>query len=65
MPTPIVTKAVTETPPIPYRKWTPRVAALSARTLAMATVPYDDEEEIDDEELNENKNPIDNIVHDV
>ncbi len=31
----------------------------------MATVPEDDEEEIDDEELNENKNPINNIVSDV
>ena len=31
----------------------------------MATVPEDDEEAIDDEELNENKNPINNIVSDV
>jgi hypothetical protein len=31
----------------------------------MATVPEDDEEEIDDEEFNENKNPAVNIVHDV
>jgi hypothetical protein len=38
---------------------------MSARTLPMATVPEDDEEEIDDEELNENKNPINNIVSDV
>ncbi len=65
IPTPIVTKAATVTPPIPYRKWTPRVAAMSARTLPMATVSEDDEEEIDDEEFNENKNPINNIVSDV
>jgi len=42
MPIPIVTKAATVTPPIPYRKWTPRVAAMSARTLTMATVPRSD-----------------------
>ena len=65
IPTPIVSKAATVTPPIPYRKWTPRVAAMSARTLPMATVPEDDEEAIDDEELNENKNPINNIISDV
>jgi len=31
----------------------------------MATVPEDDEEDIDDAEFNENKNPAVNIVHDV
>ena len=55
IPTSIVTKAATVTPPIPYRKWTPRVAAMSARTLP----------EIDEKELNENTNPINNIFSNV
>ena len=54
--------AVAAVSAIPYRKWTPRVAAMSARSLPMSTVTEDDEEEDDNEELNENKDPSDDKV---
>jgi hypothetical protein len=54
--------AVAAVSAIPYRKWTPRVAAMSARSLPMSTVTEDDEEEDDNEEPNENKDPSDNVI---
>ena len=46
----VVTKAATIPPPIPYRKWTPRVAI-------MESVPEDGEEFND-----ENEDPVDNVM---
>ena len=56
--------AVAAVSAIPYRKWTPRVAAMSARSSSMSTVTEDDEEEDDNEEPNETKDPSDNVIID-